>query len=287
MSAPPTIALTLEAPAEREDELAGRLWQLGCLGNWSEGDAATTLRLRAAFPASADEAELRAALEALDGVRVLGTETLPDTDWNAAWRAAAQPIPVGERFLVDPREPDPDAPPLAAGKRWILRLPVRTAFGVGSHESTRLALELLERAAPGDRRVLDVGTGTGILAFAALRLGAREVVAFDFDPAAALLLPAYMRLNRLRLRAFTGTLASLDPGAGSFDLALVNVLPHEIAAELPHLRNLLAPGARVVLSGLLTDEVDASLARLAPLGLREVERRSAAEWSALMLEVAP
>jgi ribosomal protein L11 methyltransferase len=287
VSAAPDVALTLEAPAAREDELAGRLWQLGCLGNWNETEEGGRLRLRAVFPAAADGPELRAALTAVDGVRVVGVEPLPDADWNAAWRAAAQPVTIGERFLVDPREPGPDAAPLDAGGRWLLRLPVRTAFGVGSHESTRLALELLELSEPAGRRALDVGTGTGILAFAALLLGARDVVAFDLDPAAALLLPEYMRLNRLRPRAFAGTLAALGPRAGRFDLALVNVLPHEIADELPRLRALLAPGARVVLSGLLADEAAASLARLAPLGLREAGRRVAGEWSGLLLEVAP
>jgi ribosomal protein L11 methylase PrmA len=110
------------------------------------------------------------------------------------------------------------------------------------------------------------------------------VVALDLDLAAALLLPAYMTLNDLSLRAFAGTLAALGPGAGAFDLALVNVLPHEIAGELPRLRVLLATGGRVVLSGLLASEVEASLAQLAPLGLREVDRRTAAEWTGLALE---
>ena len=282
------IELVIDAPEAREDELAGRLWQLGCLGSWSEagaGDGAVQ-RLHAVFAADAPPEAIRRSLETIAGVRVVDLSALPATDWNAAWRAAAQPIPVGDRFVVDPREPGDSSPAIEPGDRMLLRLPIRTAFGVGSHESTRLALELLERSHPAGKRVLDVGTGTGILGFAALRLGAASVVAFDLDPAAALLLPAYMTLNELRLLAYTGTLAALGPGAGAFDLALVNVLPHEIVGELPRLRELLAPGGRVVLSGLLGSEVAASLARLASLGLREVDRRTAAEWTGLALEAA-
>lgn len=288
MTASDPIALTIDAPGACEDELAGRLWQLGCLGSWGvPGESSGAVqRLHAVFAGDASPEEIRRSLEEIRGVRVVERSELPATDWNAAWRAAAQPIPIGDRFVVDPREPGDSPAAIEPGDRILLRLPIRTAFGVGSHESTRLALELLERSEPAGKRVLDVGTGTGILGFAALRLGAASVVAFDLDPAAALLLPAYMTLNDLRLRAFAGTLAALGPRAGAFDLALVNVLPHEIAGELARLLALLRAGGRLVLSGLLESEVEASLARLTPLGLREVDRRTAAEWTGLALEAS-
>lgn len=283
----------VEAPVELEDELAGRLWMAGSVGSWSEPVAQGRVRLNAFFEHDADSPpDLEAALaDCGAGIGVVAVEAVAEQDWLAGWRAGAAPIEVGTRFLVDPREPSETAVPVDAGGRLLLRLPARTAFGVGSHESTRLAVELLERQAVAGRRVLDVGTGTGILALAALRLGAREVVALDLDPAAALLLPQYMALNRARFAAFVGSVRALAPGAGrggrGFDLALVNVVPREIAPDLSALAAALRPGGAALFSGILGARSGGALERLARHGFREVSRREAGEWIAFATELAP
>jgi ribosomal protein L11 methyltransferase len=280
----------VEAPAELEDELLGELWALGCEGSWSQAVAnCERVRLHAYF--AADEtpsaAELAARLARRRGVTVAAAEPVAPRDWLAEWRDAARPIPVGARFLVDPREPGTVDRPVDAAGRWLLRLPARTAFGVGSHASTALAVELLETLDVAGDRALDVGTGTGILALAALRLGARAAVALDVDPAAALLLPAAQRLNGSRLLAFAGTAGALGPAAdGAFDLALVNVVPGEIAADLPRLGELVRAGGRAVFSGILVDESAAAAARIAAAGWRETARRESGEWIALVAERA-
>lgn len=283
----------VEAPVELEDELAGRLWVAGSVGSWSEPGAAGRVRLHAFFEGDADAPPgLGTALAALGpGVELLGAEPVPDRDWLVGWRAGAEPIEVGTRFLVDPREPSEAAGPVDPCGRFLLRLPARTAFGVGSHESTRLAVELLERQEVTGRRVLDVGTGTGILAFAALLLGARQVVALDLDPTAALLLPQYMTLNRARFAAFVGSVRAIGTGAArgnrGFDLALVNVVPREIEPDLPALAEALRPGAAALFSGILSVAAAEALERLARHGFREVGRREAGEWLALATELAP
>jgi ribosomal protein L11 methyltransferase len=282
-----TAVVRIEAPAEREDELVGRLWALGCAGSWSEEAGAGRVRLHAFFePATLPGgATLHAALGG--DVVVAAAQSVADRDWQAEWRAAARPIEVGERFVVDPREPsEADATPVPKDRR-LLRLPARTAFGVGSHESTALAVALLETLPLAGRAVLDVGTGTGILAFAALALGARRAVALDVDVAAALLLPAMQSLNDARFPAFAGTLSALGPAAdGRFDVALVNVVPREIAADLPRLAAALAPGASAVFSGILAAEADAALAALAAHGFAERGRRTSGEWIAFVTERA-
>jgi len=110
-----------------------------------------------------------------------------------------------------------------AGRR-LLRLPARAAFGTGSHESTSLALELLEDADLQGRRVLDVGTGTGVLAFAALAFGAASVTGFDVDPASPFHARDNSALNGLHPRLFAGRLAALREKP-LFDLALVQRRP--------------------------------------------------------------
>jgi len=285
-----TVRLRFAIPHDQEDAFAGWCWSAGAAG--VETDAAPAGDLQhgwAYFPAESapDGASREELARWCPGAELSEPEPVPERDWLAAWRAGARPIDIGAGFVVDPREPEEVGAPFDPGARTLLRLPARTAFGVGSHESTRLTLELLERTGCAGRRVLDVGCGTGILAFAARLLGARAVVAFDIDPAAALLVPQYCALNGWpAIPAFAGSLAALAVGreAGRpapFDLALVNVIPAEIAPELPRLAACLAPGAVALFSGMLLEQEDAARAQLAGHGLRTVERRSEGEWVAL------
>lgn len=289
------VTLCIEAPGELEEELVGRVYALGGAGSWSEPSATPGgVRIHAFFgAASRPDPSALAALET-SGVTVGALEAVEARDWGATWRLGARPIEIGRAFVVDPREPAEVEDEVDPHGRFLLRLPARTAFGLGSHESTRLAVELLESVEVRGRRVLDVGTGSGILAFAALALGAGEVVALDLDPAAALLLPRYQALNAIRFPAFVGTLAGLalgEPPApsaarGRFDLALVNVVPGEIAGDLPALRHALRGGALALFSGVVASELDAAIAMVESHGFRGVPalRRAEGEWVAFAAE---
>lgn len=269
-----------------EEELSAWLWRRGTLGSELKKGSAGELVIEAFFPAALDPGPLPPALRAA-GARSLGSELVPDADWLAPYRLAAQPFPVGRRLLVDPREPGaaPAAPaaPRMGGRR-LLRIPARTAFGTGSHESTRLALELMERVDFGGRRVLDVGTGSGILALAALAFGARAACAFDNDVAAPLVARQNARLNGLRPAFFAGDLGTFaESAAGGFEVALVNVVPAQITPELPALARLLALGALGVFSGILAGQGRTFLAALRRVGLRRRATRRAGEWIAYLV----
>jgi ribosomal protein L11 methyltransferase len=271
-----------------EDTFTAGLWRAGTLGVEVRAEGDENSRLTAWFPAAgAGVPDPLADGWGERGVRLLAEEIVAERDWLAPFRQVAQPFALGQRFFVDPGEPRHE--PLSAPEgRWPLRLPARTAFGTGSHESTRLALELLEETEVRGRRVLEVGTGTGILAFAALLLGARRVVAFDIEVGAALTAGGNLRLNapplspRRRLRLFAGPLAAVTPGEG-FDLVVANVLPTELDSELPAVVSHLAPGGELISSGLLAEQEAAFLAILSRLGLEPTGRRTAGEWVALRL----
>lgn len=327
-------------PADLEDDLVADLWQAGTLGVQSTpvadtadgagpaGRHGTRVRVEAWFPAGSPAApeELGdlAARWRERGIRTLGSELVPEADWLALWRRGARPIPVGDHLLLDPREPersgDGAVPEAAAAGRHLLRLPARRAFGTGSHETTRLALGLLEEACaegshpPGrlPERVLDVGTGTGVLAFAALLFGVPRVVAFDRDPVAVAMARDNARLNGFgsdptgpeasRLEAsrpetsrpgaplfFAGTAEALAVEAGEravFDVVLINILPHLVADDLPRLLRAVAPAGAVVVAGMLAEEGSAVTHRFAELGFEPAAERREGAWVAWRFERA-
>lgn len=266
--------LTFEIEAEDEEALVAELWERGTLGLEARPGEAGEPLLLAWFrdtdelpPADTDWRRLGGRLRRID--------RHAERDWLAPWRRHARPLAVGRSLLVDPREPDSRAP--AAGGRRLLRLPARTAFGTGSHVSTQLAVELLEELPLAGRRLLDVGTGTGILAFAALHLGAAEVVALDVDSTAALQARQNAGLNRLAPRLLAGGVDALAPGV-RFDVVIANVLPDRLAGDLPRLLRLLEAGGRAIFSGLVDEAAEELVARLRRHGMEPAWCRRREGW---------
>jgi ribosomal protein L11 methyltransferase len=293
--------IRFRVPLEDEELLSAWLWAAGTEGIEVHQEGAKSSVVLATFR----EGKLLvksdlAGLESLvPGAEWIDSTAVEETDWIASWRAAAIPISLGDRLLVDPREWEPEPPrspaasPRAEGAtagRLTLRIPARTAFGVGSHESTRLAYELLEATPLAGRRVLDVGCGSGILAMAALLLGARSAVGFDFDPAAALLAGQYARHNGVDPALYAGTVAALaEPGGAmaDFDVVVLNVLPHEIAEELGRVVEQLAPGGDLLVSGVIQSEAASVERAIAGFGCRRTGAVEAGEWIGLRFRKMP
>jgi ribosomal protein L11 methyltransferase len=224
------------------------------------------------------------------GLDVGAACTVEPRDWGTAWRAGLGPVVVSARLCVCP--PFADSPHPAEATVWI---EPGQAFGTGGHATTRLALELVD-ALPAPRRegarVLDVGTGSGVLALAALRRGAAFALGLDLDPLAAPAARANAEANALAagLRVLTGPLAAV--AAPPFDLVLANLLRSELEPLLPGLARALAREGTLILSGLLDTERALLEPRLAALGLEveEARRRRDAtgdEWLGLALRASP
>jgi ribosomal protein L11 methyltransferase len=204
-------------------------------------------------------------------------------DWPAKFRAHHRAVPVGRRLIVAP----PWARLAQKPGRIALRIDPGLAFGTGSHASTylclRATLDLSRARSLG--RVLDVGTGSGILAFAAARLGAHSVLGVDPDPEALAAARANARLNGIG-RAVRLRLAGIAEVRGRYDLVLANLLRDLLVGEAPSLAARLAPGGRAVLSGLLDVQAADVRAAFEAQDLRLARHLSREGWSALVMERA-
>jgi len=206
-------------------------------------------------------------------------------DWLARWREGQHPFAVGRLLLVVPGEDEPE-PRLREGRR-ILRITPGMAFGTGHHETTRFCLEQLERLAGEGVDVLDMGTGSGILAVAAALLGCRRVVGIDNDPEALRVAAENVALHGLSDRidlvvAGTPETAGVQP---PFSLVLANILGSTLIGMAPALCGpILAPGGQLLLAGILAgDEQRAVVAAYREEGLHCRLERVDGEWAGLVM----
>ena len=265
-------------PFEAEDAVAELIAELGGAGASVEPRADGTVEVAVYVAANGAAPALRTRLAAL-GAHAVRVETLPDRDWMASYRDSARAFAVGRRWWVDPL---PEAPSPAPDGRLRLVVEPRTAFGSGSHESTRLVLEELEDRPPTGRSVLDVGTGSGILALAAERLGAATVVGFDLDPEALWVARQTVALQEWRSRVllFAGPLGAIGDGA-RFDRIVCNMISEQFLPLVEALVAMVHDGGEIVFSGLLEPEPEALAGRLREAGLEVRSVRHEAGWAAV------
>lgn len=266
-------------PAGSEEALAEVVAVVGALGATVEARDDGTVGACVWFPDPAAAGRGATALAELGGAEPPRIEVEADRDWMEAYRESARAFPVGRRWWVDPR---PDVPSSAPADRLRLAVEPRTAFGSGSHESTRLVLCELEDHPPTGRVVLDVGTGSGILTLAADRLGAASAVGLDVDPEAVWVArqTAATQEWRCRVRYIVGPLETVSPRA-RFDLVLCNMVVEEFLPLVDGIAARLADGGEAVFSGILEAQLEEVRRALGGSGLAVASERRDGTWAAL------
>lgn len=214
--------------------------------------------------------------------RTIAVEQLPDRDWRTAWHEYFEVVRVpGPRTIVV-RPPHISYP----GKpdEIVIDLVPGLAFGTGQHQSRRLCLSLLAEQIQGGERVLDVGTGSGILSVAAAKLGAASVVATDIDPVAADAARQTVRQNQLaeRVRVQEGSIPTDD----QFDLVVANLTADLLQFLAEDLAGALMQGGRLIVSGLISTRQDEVAAALTNRSLQLQTVLTEDEWRALLLSAA-
>lgn len=283
------LVLAVRAPSPELAELvADSLLALGGAAVEERGDELRTYLLPPGDP-EAFVAEARSLLAEWlpEGAPPLelSWEWQEDEDWAAEWKRGLAPRQLTERLVVKPTWTEWAAAP----GQVVIDVDPQMAFGTGEHATTRGCLRLLDSVVREGDRVLDVGSGSAILSIAAVRLGAAEAVAVEYDPDANINAVENIEGNGVEGRVrVVEALAddALLAGLGRFDLILANILSGVIRPLLPAFRRTLgaAPGGRLIVSGILREE-SADVIRDAESAGFRVERVDEEEewWSALLL----
>ncbi|RMG59054.1 MAG: 50S ribosomal protein L11 methyltransferase [Deltaproteobacteria bacterium] len=208
------------------------------------------------------------------------TVEIEDYGWTEKWKEFFRPVRVGEKVVVTPSwenyEPE--------GGEVVLVIDPGEAFGTGSHETTRLCLEFIEKVFRDSRprRCIDVGCGTGILAILMAKLGAEEVLAQDIDVKAVEIAGKNAAINGVGDRVKTTGLP-LSRLGGGFDLASANILAEVLVEMASEFRLKVREGGHLILSGILREKLDWVRDEFALEKFREVERKSEGLWGALLM----
>ena len=264
------LSIAIETDCQHAEALADALLEAGALSaSIEDADAGTAAetpqfgepgsvttpgwdrsRVIALLEAGADASALVAACAPLAGlvdIPSFSQEEVAEQNWVQLTQSQFDPIRVSDRLWIVPSwhvAPDPEA--------IVLVLDPGMAFGTGSHPTTRLCLEWLERTVSTNISILDYGCGSGILAIAAAKLGAKEVLGVDIDLQAVSAAKSNAELNTVSAR-FEDSTKEIK---GQFDIVVANILSNPLKALAPAICAHVRPGGRLALSGILTEQSD-------------------------------
>lgn len=276
------LVLTLRVPSDDvHDDLTEGLIALGGAAVIEEDDHLLTTYLK---PPDDPDAYLKEVADRFDAMVGRSVEMVyrweEDQDWAVKWKEGLVPRRVGTHIVVTPPWGEPE---LGPGDHLIVVEPAM-AFGTGEHETTRGALRLLEPVVMDGAAVLDVGTGSGILAMAAARLGASTIHAVERDEDAVACCARNLEANgvagRVRLECLTVDEVWLRSLGRRFDLVLANVLSRILLPLMGDLADRVAPGGYLILGGMLEEEAGGVIAAATAAGLElDAEDREGGWWS--------
>jgi ribosomal protein L11 methyltransferase len=277
--------ITVEASTEAIDAVGNCLNDIGC-GGFMVADELVPPQVSGYVPVD-DRLEgrlenLGTSLKELEGHGVTGAGTeitlryVDEDDWANAWKAFYKPTRVGAHLVVTPPW---ETPPNAPGDITIIMDP-GMAFGTGSHPTTRLCLTAIEDYVKPGMAIADIGTGSGILAIAAAKLGASDVKGCDIDPLAVGIAAKNAVANDVAIAV------GEELPAGEFDVVVANILADVIIGMADNLIARVKAGGTLIVSGIIdTREADVSTA-LQARGLSQTEVRREGEWVAIILRKA-
>jgi ribosomal protein L11 methyltransferase len=277
--------ITLDVPDDLIDAVVGELSGDGVAGVWeshSPEPGLTRLVLYFSHRLKLENIEslVRSIFERAERRGpVFSRSVVEECDWTEEWKKSYTSFPIADSFFVIPSWEDSICP----NDRLPIRIDPGQAFGTGTHETTQLTMEALERWVEPSQVVLDVGTGSGILAIASRLLGAEEVVACDIDPVAVQVARANIERNaEQNLYTFCGSLDAVR--SSSIHLLLANLTADVIMSLFPEFERVLRPHGIAILSGILREHDEDAREIVARHKFHVFEEITRGEWLVLIVE---
>ena len=210
----------------------------------------------------------------------LETSGIEQEDWQNAWKKYYHAMDIGQRLAIVPGWETYDT------DRIVITMDPGMAFGTGTHETTSLCLETLDSMVKGGERVLDIGTGSGILAIAALKLGADSAEGVDIDPMCVRTAGENAARNGVadRFKVLVGDLS--DKASGQYNIITANIVANAILSLAPAVPGLMAEGATFIASGIIDSRKDEVIAGLEKAGLSVVEVKEKRGWECIVCKKA-
>ena len=207
-------------------------------------------------------------------------ELLEDKNWNELWEKSREVIRVSDRIIIKPTFKEYQAKP----NEIVLTIDPKMSFGTGEHQTTKLILRLLEKYVKRRMKVLDVGSGTGILAIASVKLGAKRAIAVDFDEICMENCKENCILNGVEnsVEVLTGEVD--DVKEGEFDLILANIQKNVLLEIAKEIKIKTRKNGIVILSGLLKEDEESIIRNYTLVGFQFTEKLILDEWIALLFQ---
>jgi len=221
--------------------------------------------------------KIRKVLQAISANAEIKFRTFDDENWNERWERSLQPVEVGKRIVITPSWTSYDN----REQRIVLQIDPKMSFGTGYHETTRLTLQLLEKYIRTGMNVLDVGTGTGVLAIAAVKLGASHAIGTDIDEWSILNANENVAANKLNDSVEISTRSLSDFESASCDLITANLTLNTNIEMLPQFHRILRGNGSLLLSGLLNHDDVAMKLHLKQENFTVIDTINENEWIAI------
>ncbi|MCZ6681518.1 MAG: 50S ribosomal protein L11 methyltransferase [Candidatus Poribacteria bacterium] len=279
--------VTVTTSQEASDAVANYLFELGATG-LEVKEELPAVALISYFPlddlVGGHVQNLRRFLDSLPGAGIdavpaeVSLKCVEEENWSEQWRSAFPPQKIGQRLIITPTWHHITTEP----SEILIQLDPGMAFGTGQHPTTQLSIQLLEEAVTGNARVADIGTGSGILAIAAAKLGAKRVDAVDLDTTAIPIAQRNVQLNDVT------SIVHLRPGDGlqvldgTYNLIIANILTKVILPMIPQCPQFLKPDGRLILSGIMASEAPQVEDQLQANGFRCLKIQQQEEWVGML-----
>jgi ribosomal protein L11 methyltransferase len=279
------IEVSLPVSQQTEDAVTNFLFELGAAGSSIREDLLSAYFQESVWTKQKHEQLIRYLhqLNELDFfVRTdqVQVQLIENQDWNAIWKQSIQPIDIDGKILIKPSWIDITPLP----HKHIIEIDPQMAFGTGTHATTQLMLKFIIEHIGNSFRIIDIGTGTGILAMAAARLSEASIIAFDNDPIAAATAQQNFQKNYVqeKIHLFCGTLDAIKKM--QFDLVLANINRTTIVPLLSDIYDKMTASGLAILSGILIEEKNEITKHLNRFPLKIVAEKQIDEWIGLVIQ---